>query len=248
MVVDALTTNGHPLTTELDRAEDTPREQLLKHVTRSAPQWMICKNSPCVYHNHDGKSRISTSSDGRKEPTVASPKHAQVSELDAAGSRRGISPRVIRTCSSWSYCLCLCLLRAAKDKEVAVTVSAPVVPTAYLPLAKFLKKPPGGVKYRSRDLNATLSVVYESFERKLKEDAADTADGARPEDLTPYAEMLQLFLVQKYGLPSLSEAHMYGLVESTMVRQISLRQCHWLRSMFNFSCVCVCVCVSTAHG
>jgi hypothetical protein len=205
VVVDALTTNSHPLTTELDRAEDRPRENLLKHVVRCAPQWMICKYAPSV---DDGKPRISSSSDGRVEPAIASPKHARVSDEDAAGT---LKCTVLATCPFDAVSLAPMWVRSAKDKEVAVKVTAPVVPTAYLPLAKFLKKPPGGVKYRSRDLNATLSVVYESFERKLKE------------ELTPYAEMLQLFLVQKYGLPSLSEAHMYGLVESTIVRQYPLR-------------------------
>jgi hypothetical protein len=178
---------------------------------------MICKYAPSV---DDGKPRISSSSDGRVEPAIASPKHARVSDEDAAGT---LKCTVLATCPFDAVSLAPMWVRSAKDKEVAVKVTAPVVPTAYLPLAKFLKKPPGGVKYRSRDLNATLSVVYESFERKLKEDAADLADGALPEDLTPYAEMLQLFLVQKYGLPSLSEAHMYGLVESTIVRQYPLR-------------------------
>lgn len=42
-IANALTTNGHPLSCELDECEDAVREKMVIHTTRAAPQWMLCK-------------------------------------------------------------------------------------------------------------------------------------------------------------------------------------------------------------
>ncbi len=45
----------------------------------------------------------------------------------------------------------------------------------------------------------------------------ELAGGTMPEDLVPLPQFLQSFLLQKYGLPSLLEGHMYAIVECTQV-------------------------------
>lgn len=50
-----------------------------------------------------------------------------------------------------------------------------------------------------------------------QEDLLELGHGATPETLTSMPEFLQAFLVHKYGLPSISEGHMYAIVESTQV-------------------------------
>ncbi len=54
----------------------------------------------------------------------------------------------------------------------------------------------------------------------VQDDLIELRAGELPENLPAFAEFLQLMLVQKYGLPSLSESHMYGIVESTQVRRV----------------------------
>ena len=49
----------------------------------------------------------------------------------------------------------------------------------------------------------------------VQEDSAELALGRMPEELISLPEFLQSFLLQKYGLPSLLESHMYAIVECT---------------------------------
>ena len=72
---------------------------------------------------------------------------------------------------------------------------------------------------------------------------SDLQTGAKPEDLMPFAETLHLFLMQKYGLPSLTEAHMYGLVESTQVGAVASFFCVALLLLLSLCGECV----VTAH-
>jgi hypothetical protein len=52
----------------------------------------------------------------------------------------------------------------------------------------------------------------------VQDDILELAGGTMPEDLVPLPQFLQSFLLQKYGLPSLLEGHMYAIVECTQVR------------------------------
>jgi hypothetical protein len=72
----------------------------------------------------------------------------------------------------------------------------------------------------------------------------DLASGVSSEDLVPLPEFLHTFLLQKYGLPSLLEGHMYSIVETTQVCVMSGRGI----VIAGAECVCVRVCTPWASA
>ncbi len=78
-----------------------------------------------------------------------------------------------------------------------------------------------------------------------QEDLLELGHGATPETLTSMPEFLQAFLVHKYGLPSISEGHMYAIVESTQVCAHCVGTCRPRCARAAHECVC---CASLRMG
>lgn len=53
---------------------------------------------------------------------------------------------------------------------------------------------------------------------RMQEDTTELAAGTLADDLSHLGEFLPLYLTQKYGLPSLSDSHLFGLVDAVRVR------------------------------
>jgi len=71
---------------------------------------------------------------------------------------------------------------------------------------------PRGVKLKSKlSLQNALSLVYDIYARKIMEDEIESRD---PYEATPLADFLKFFFLTKFGLVSLAENNLYGVVDA----------------------------------
>lgn len=93
------------------------------------------------------------------------------------------------------------------------------------PWLKYMRHPPKSLKnsVKKMNLNNALSLVYDAYEKKIKEDAFDDINGNERQTLPEY---IQDFAMQKFGLPSLSEGYLYSLVGTITKLASSSRRLH----------------------
>lgn len=120
---------------------------------------------------------------------------------------------------------------AHKTNKKRKSAKAKDTPDLLQPLAKYLQKPPKGMRIRNRDLSSMLHLIYEMFERKIKDDEFDVATGVPAEEYSSFSEFMSSYLVQKYGLPFLADQHLFGIVEVVKHTADHSRRLHWFAEM-----------------
>lgn len=82
---------------------------------------------------------------------------------------------------------------------------------------KYLGKPARGVTKQKAKTSLVLSLVYECYEKKMVADMAEdrTADktGALLRRRQPLPDFIRDFLLHKFGLPSMADGHLFGVVD-----------------------------------